>query len=412
VIELAVLFKKKMNVIAPDNLDRPPVIGYILHELHHIIDELGYQDVVIDFSQCKKVYPNVAVPLAGIFEFYRTQRNIGLQFTGESDFLKRTYLLNPRIFKPQDNADYAALDTVWKYSNSYDMCRLVSSVIGDLESKIEFESNVLQGLEWCLNEVMDNVLQHSVLGDEKPLGYVMAQGHQGSEHVAICVCDYGQGIHRSLQSLPIPPHNSVDAITKAIGEGVTRDKKIGQGNGLWGLHNILKLNVGQLTITSGEGAWFFDGQTPRTLANLLYLDNDHKGTIVDFQVNVKQKFSIAEALNGYTPVNFRLEARENESGSELVFSLKNEASGTGTRQSGSLLRNRILNTAKDSPLRIVIDFNGVSVIASSFADELIGKLVVELGFVGFTQRIILRNMNEFIAPIVNRSVAQRMSDGF
>jgi uncharacterized protein (DUF1684 family) len=78
------------------------------------------------------------------------------------------------------------------------------------------------------------------------------------------------------------------------------------------------------------------------------------------------------------PVNYRLEARENESGSELVFSLKDEASGTGTRQSGRLLRNRILNTAKDSSLRIVIDFNGVSVIASSFADELIGKLVVEL----------------------------------
>jgi anti-anti-sigma regulatory factor len=103
---------------------------------------------------------------------------------------------------------------------------------------------------------------------------------------------------------------------------------------------------------------------------------------------------------------------EDKMGQQLEFILKNESSGTGTRQSGIMLRNRILNAADESPLRIVIDFKGVSVIASAFADELIGKLVVELGFVGFTQRIQLKNMNEIIAPIVNRSVAQRIAEAF
>jgi hypothetical protein len=46
----------------------------------------------------------------------------------------------------------------------------------------------------------------------------------------------------------------------------------------------------------------------------------------------------------------------------------------------------------------------VSVVSSSFADELIGKLVLEFGFVGFTQRIQPKNMGEIIASIVNRSV--------
>ena len=67
---------------------------------------------------------------------------------------------------------------------------------------------------------------------------------------------------------------------------------------------------------------------------------------------------------------------------------------------------------KESSYRIVIDFHGVSVVSSSFADELIGKLVVKLGFTGFTQRIQLVGMNDFIAPVVDRSVAQRIAELF
>jgi hypothetical protein len=174
----------------------------------------------------------------------------------------------------------------------------------------------------------------------------------------------------------------------------------------------LRLNIGQLTITSGDGAWIFDGKSTSTKQELPFLNDDNKGMIVDFQVNPKQKVSIAEALNGYSPVKLRLESLENETGEQIIFVLKNEASGTGTRQSGIMLRNRILNAAVESPLRIVIDFSGVPVIASAFADELIGKLVIELGFVGFTQRIQLKNMNEIITPIVNRSVAQRIAEAF
>lgn len=95
-----------------------------------------------------------------------------------------------------------------------------------------------------------------------------------------------------------------------------------------------------------------------------------------------------------------------------VFKLKDEPSGTGTRQSGEILRRKILNTVKESPNPIVIDFEGIQVIASSFADELIGKLVLELGFIDFTQRIQLKNMNDIIVPIANRSVAQRMGTAF
>ena len=67
---------------------------------------------------------------------------------------------------------------------------------------------------------------------------------------------------------------------------------------------------------------------------------------------------------------------------------------------------------KETSQTVVIDFTGVSVVSSSFADELIGKLVMEIGFITFTQRVRMNGMNQIIAPIIDRSVAQRMANFF
>ena len=53
-----------------------------------------------------------------------------------------------------------------------------------------------------------------------------------------------------------------------------------------------------------------------------------------------------------------------------------------------------------------------NIISSSFADELIGKLVTEFGFYGFNNIFKLKNMNANVQSIVQRSVAQRMMESF
>lgn len=58
---------------------------------------------------------------------------------------------------------------------------------------------------------------------------------------------------------------------------------------------------------------------------------------------------------------------------------------------------------------IAIDFLGVNFISSSYADELIGKLVAEIGFVQFCKRVSIENIAAFNVPIINRSVGQRMA---
>lgn len=83
----------------------------------------------------------------------------------------------------------------------------------------------------------------------------MGQIHSTSQNIAFTIFDAGQGIYNSLKSSIHKPQTAVDAITLAIQEEVTRYIKIGQRNGLFGLHSIVKQGQGKLVITSGGGPY-------------------------------------------------------------------------------------------------------------------------------------------------------------
>ena len=146
----------------------------------------------------------------------------------------------------------------------------------------------------------------------------------------------------------------------------------------------------------------------KTLSNLTFLSTENNCTTVDFQINFDHEFSITDALGGHKPVNLHIENFEDEK-NNFIYELAAKNSGTGTRRSGVAIRNEIINICNQTSSIIVLDFNGISLISSSFADELIGKLVIEYGFIQFTQRFRLIGMNETIQAITNRSVVQRLN---
>lgn len=78
--------------------------------------------------------------------------------------------------------------------------------------------------------------------------------------------------------------------------------------------------------------------------------------------------------------------------------------------SGFDFKNEVVNLYKKARKPIMIDFKDVGIISSSYADEFIGKLVVELGFVQFQTIFTLVNMNKTIQTIVQRSLSQRMAE--
>ena len=58
--------------------------------------------------------------------------------------------------------------------------------------------------------------------------------------------------------------------------------------------------------------------------------------------------------------------------------------------------------------KIIIDFHGVPIISSSFADEVFGKLFRELGPTNFMQVISFTNVTGTVQSLIDRAITQRM----
>lgn len=67
--------------------------------------------------------------------------------------------------------------------------------------------------------------------------------------------------------------------------------------------------------------------------------------------------------------------------------MKTEAISFGSRAAAKPVKTKLQSLAAMCPQqKIYIDFAGIPVISSSFADEVLGKLFLELGPVAFTQK--------------------------
>ncbi|MBQ2610990.1 STAS-like domain-containing protein, partial [bacterium] len=60
--------------------------------------------------------------------------------------------------------------------------------------------------------------------------------------------------------------------------------------------------------------------------------------------------------------------------------------------------------------KVLLDFDEVESVSSSFADELIAKLFVSLGAITFTKNIQLKNVNSFTKTIINACIKDRLND--
>jgi len=386
------------------DLTNPKVVGdfiEIINEFHNSVNK----HLVLNFEGTKASFPNVCAPIAGILETLITQ-GFKFDFINLSKYLQKLSISKPMKVNENKHAAKNALDKVWRFDSADEIYFLINSFVDELSQVIICEKGVLDGFEWSINEVLDNILQHS----GNTYGYVMGQVHKRTKHFAFCAYDSGKGIYLSLLNSVYKPKNHGEALTFAVKEGITRDKKIGQGNGLWGLHQIVKENTGLLNISSGSASYSLTNKGYHIFENIPQLPNN-EGCIVDFQLDYNKEISISKALGGYEPVNMKIESLEDDFGN-IIIDLKNKESGVGTRKSGEKIRNELINIHIQSGKNITLDFKDLNIVSSSFADELIGKLVAEFGFYTFNNVFKLKNMNTSVQSIVQRSVAQRMIESF
>ncbi len=388
---------------------QPPWEDIETHELttaSRAVSRGEWPEVVFEIGEgAVPLPPRLAAPLARLLDYYR--RTDGLIRVAEAPDLRPASIgadlsAISRGIRPQPDGRWLQRVFILDSDNVY---ALVTALVTAALEATTYERGVLPGFEWSLNEIMDNVLQHS----RAQYGFVSVNVDAQHGRLQACIADAGVGIYETLRGSRHAPKTELDAITLAIQEGVTRDSQFGQGNGLWGLTQLVAQNSGHLTIGSGESEIEFgaEGLVPTSNA-LPLLDPLSRGTVVDFELSTSSTIDVRSALGGHDPVSVVLESVANEVGT-IVIAIREHAHGTGTRTAAVKLRNEIRNLLTESSGPIVLDFADVAVISSSFADELIGKLVADLGFVPFTQRIALRGTNRDIAALIHRSTALRLA---
>lgn len=365
-------------------------------------------DIKIEFDSDQKTFPNICLLIAGIIDYYRKQRvNFHIQDINNTDgYIVNTHFLEPCNADIQSDLFNYPFDKVWFFSTPAGISNLTDAFVNKIRCTEVVEEGILRGITWCLSETMDNVLQHANITQ----GMVMGQHLKDSNRIAISIFDYGRGILKSFKDSNYHnmPRTAKDAITLALQEKVTRDPKIGQGNGMWGLGKLVSNNGGLLRIISSNAGIMFNRGVNSDIpaSQCIYLGPQNASTLVDFQLDYRSPIDIDKILGGM--IDLWMESHETEAG-EIFFKLAEDANGTGTRQAAKRLRNMILNAYNEKKCKIIIDFNGINCLSSSFADELLGMLLVEFGLVNFMQFFELVNISPSNKVIINRSVQQRMA---
>lgn len=256
----------------------------------------------------------------------------------------------------------------------------------------------LPALEWAVYEVIDNVVIHA----ESPLpALVCAQHYPHRKRLELSVVDVGRGIRASLGTA-MALDSDADAIGKALQRGVTRDASVGQGNGLAGTREIVACNRGYLALWSGTAKYRMSGgeetgfeTVPRVPGTGLMMALDTRRP-----VDLRDTFIQGSA---WTYIDAEAE-RIATAGVQMISA----CSFFGARPPATRLRHKLLALLPDIEGPLVLDFDGVPRASSSFLDELLGRLALELGEATFRARILVRNASPAIAERANVVITQRL----
>ncbi|MGN0517724.1 MAG: DNA/RNA helicase domain-containing protein [Acutalibacteraceae bacterium] len=144
-------------------------------------------------------------------------------------------------------------------------------------------------------------------------------------------------------------------------------------DGEWNYHNFVGNRWN--SISSEERRLYLmlrNDVTVKKFTGLPFLDRRKATTTVSISFNYANEISVAEALGGYVPCDIAYEDKIDDE-NVLNFLLREEATGFRTRIAGERVRNKGLNYLRrlDAYSRINVDFTGISMISSFFADEFI-----------------------------------------
>ncbi len=138
-------------------------------------------------------------------------------------------------------------------------------------------------------------------------------------------------------------------------------------------------------------------------------DNAHT-TLIDWRLDCRNPVDISQALSSKFSNHNLIEKYEGEEEYiEIVASEIEKASGA--RQSSAKLRIKIENLINAGAEVIIFNMKGISLVSSSFCDELFGKLYVKLGKNNYKKKIFIHNANPTVGKLINIAIETRIKTG-
>lgn len=145
-------------------------------------------------------------------------------------------------------------------------------------------------LNYCLYEVLDNVLTHS----GKNSGVLVSRYSAEKKQIQVLVADDGMGIHKSLTGNDLYKElTEEEALQHVILDKVTDGK--GMGFGLYSTKNLITFAGGTLVIVSGQHKLVYDG-----LQSSVCEKETTEGTVVYLAVNANREINANDVVDNRT----------------------------------------------------------------------------------------------------------------
>ncbi|HEU0053193.1 MAG TPA: DUF4325 domain-containing protein [Longimicrobium sp.] len=386
----------------------------VLAGIHKLTARTG--DVVLDFSACEAASPGPMLTICADATRLRKQgHRFELLLPSAPTLAARfrnsgwAYFLDPQSYPPSRSRSVTQVPLI-QFSTPHEQQDAVNRMIDAILSSVTtLGRGDLAAIEWSLNEITDNVLVHAT---SEVGGFVQLTNSASKRRVEFSVADAGVGIPQTLREGHPEIASDSEALERAIMEGVTRSFSIGQGNGLFGTFKVAQVSNGAFHIHSSYARLDYDSDQVRIRSEAI----PYRGTLVVASMDYSNPAALGEALRfggkRYEPTDYIEHRYEHDTRDDLIIRLKDEARSFGSRVAGQPIRNKLRNLIRMNPgHRVVLDFAGIPLVSSSFADEVVAKLFVELGPMAFINVIELRNVSETVQALIDRAIVQRGRTG-
>ena len=379
----------------------------------HNLKKSGYSSVSVDFSSVKSCFAGSVIPF--IFKC-RQSRADGLEVAlvppRDIDlanlFVNSNWLntFDPDTF-PHSTAAYQRHIPALVFKDGESHFRAVDAVVHRLLGIFpRLHRDHFAALEWAINEITDNVLNHanSSIG-----GVVQLTTKTKSSIIEIVVCDAGLGIPKTLKDSNPSILSDLTALDMSIQEGVTRNSDTNMGNGLFGSYSLSRLSEGYFHIYSGCASLDYHGKD-RTGLRVRRQSIPYAGTAITCGISTREPDLLLKALTfgGKTHIpGYSLLDRIVDTEDKIEMRLSEQSVSFGSREIAREVRTKIENILRSTSKPVKLNLKGVTIVSSSYADEIFGKLAKEMGLAPFGSRVEIVGSNANVDGVIRRAIKQR-----